>query len=154
MSRRDQIRMTDDEAAAFVAASRTLQVASINADGTPHLVPMWFAVTDDGAVGFWTYGKSQKIVNLRRDPRLTVMLEAGEAYEELRGVTIYGRARLVEDPGDVLAFGERVYERYWGPITDDAVREGVRQMGAKRIVVVVEPTRTVSWDHRKLAGAY
>lgn len=154
MSRRDQIRMTDDEIAAFLEASRTLQVASINADGTPHLVAMWFALDEQGRAGFWTYAKSQKIVNLRRDPRITVMVETGDAYEELRGVTIVGTATIVADHASVLAFGEQVFERYWGPITDDAVREGVHTMGAKRVLVVIEPEKVVSWDHRKLAGVY
>jgi len=150
---RDRVRMSDEEIEAFLDEARTLQVASINADGSPHLVAMWFA-RHDGNLGFWTYGKSQKVVNLERDPRITVMVEDGVRYEELRGVTISGRARIVSDLDEVLGFGERVYERYWGPITDDAVREGVRVMGAKRVLVVVEPEKVVSWDHRKLGGSY
>src|SRR6185369_10700076 len=95
-SRRDQIMMSPDEVEEFLDAQRTLQVASINADGTPHLVAMWYA-RHNGAIAFWTYAKSQKVVNLRRDPRLTVMVESGAKYEELKGVTIYGHARLVSD---------------------------------------------------------
>lgn len=152
-SKRDLIRLTDAEIDELLDAERTLQVASINPDGTPHLVAMWFARVD-GNLAFWTYGKSQKVLNLRRDPRLTVMVERGEKYEELQGVTITGRARIVDDRDEVLAFGERVFERYWGPIEDDAVREGVRMMGAKRVLVVVEPAKVVSWDHTKLGGAY
>ncbi|MGH9012847.1 MAG: pyridoxamine 5'-phosphate oxidase family protein [Acidimicrobiia bacterium] len=153
MSRRDQIRMTDEEAQAFLEAGRDLQVASINPDGTPHLVTMWYAVLD-GEPAFWTYAKSQKIVNLRRDPRLTVLVATGERYEELRGVSIAGRAELVDDRDAVQRYGETVYQRYWGPIDDDAVREGVRAMGAKRVVVVVKPEKIVSWDHSKLGGVY
>lgn len=153
MSRRDQIRMTPEEIDAFLDEARTLQVASSNGDGSIHLVPMWFAVVD-GKVAFWTYGKSQKIVNLRRDPRITVMVEGGDVYERLRGVTITGKATIVEDRDAVQRCGERVYEKYWGPITDDVVRDGVAQMGAKRVVVVVEPEKIVSWDHSKLGGAY
>jgi PPOX class probable F420-dependent enzyme len=152
-SRRDQIMMAPDEIEAFLDAEKTLQVASINSDGTPHLVAMWFA-RHDGAIAFWTYAKSQKVVNLRRDPRLTVMVESGDKYEELKGVTIYGRARIVEDLDEVFAFGDNVYERYWGPIDNDLVREGVRAMGRKRVVVVVDPVNTISWDHSKLGGAY
>jgi PPOX class probable F420-dependent enzyme len=151
--RRDKIAMTPDEVEAYLDEQRTLQVASINKDGTPHLVAMWYARID-GNLAFWTYGKSQKVVNLRRDPRLTVMVESGDRYEELKGVTVYGRARIVEERDEVLEFGERVYERYWGPIDNDMVREGVRTMGAKRVVIVVEPERVVSWDHSKLGGAY
>ncbi|HEX7522431.1 MAG TPA: PPOX class F420-dependent oxidoreductase [Acidimicrobiia bacterium] len=153
MSRRDQIHMTDDEIEAFLASERTLQVASINADGTPHLVAMWYTLRG-GRPAFWTYAKSQKVVNLRRDPRLTVMVETGDSYERLKGVQIVGTAEIVDDLDDVLAFGEQIYERYWGPITDDAIREGVRTMGSKRVVIVVEPVKTVSWDHAKLGGAH
>ena len=153
MSRRDQIQMTDDEISAFLEDGRDLQVASINADGTPHLVTMWYAVRD-GHLAFWTYAKSQKIVNLRRDPRLTVLVATGERYEELRGVSVSGQAELVEERDDVISYGEAIYERYWGPIDNDMVREGVRTMGAKRVVVVVKPEKVVSWDHSKLGGAY
>jgi PPOX class probable F420-dependent enzyme len=152
-SKRDRIKMTDAEIEAFTDQERTLQVASINSDGTPHLVAMWFARCD-GNLAFWTYGKSQKVLNVQRDPRLTVMLESGDKYEELKGVTIYGRARIIDELEDVLQFGEAVYERYWGPIDSDLVREGVRTMGAKRVVIVVEPDKVVSWDHSKLGGAY
>jgi PPOX class probable F420-dependent enzyme len=151
-SRRDAIKMSDDEMRAFLEAGRDLQVASINADGTPHLVTMWYVVRD-GEIAFWTYAKSQKVVNLRRDPRLTVLVAAGEVYEQLKGVSISGRAELVEDPDDVMRYGEAVYERYWGPLNDTA-REGVRAMGSKRVVIVVKPERVMSWDHSKLGGAY
>ena len=153
MSRRDQIRMTDDEARAFLEEGRDLQVASLNDDGTPHLVTMWYAVMD-GEIAFWTYAKSQKIVNLRRDPRVAVLVATGDKYEELKGVSINGRAELVEDRDEVIRYGEAVYERYWGPLDNDAVREGVRTMGAKRVVVVVKPEKVTTWDHSKLAGAY
>jgi PPOX class probable F420-dependent enzyme len=151
--RRDQIRMTPDEIDAFLDEQKTLQVASIDRDGTPHLVAMWFARWD-GNLAFWTYSKSQKVLNLKRDPRLTVMVESGTAYEELRGVMIKGTAKIVEDRDEVLRFGEAVYERYWGPIEHEAVRDGVRTMGSKRVVIIVEPDKIVSWDHRKLGGAY
>jgi PPOX class probable F420-dependent enzyme len=151
--RRDQISLTPDEVEAFLDAERTLQVASINADGTPHLVAMWYA-RHEGQIAFWTYAKSQKVVNVRRDPRLTVMVETGTKYEELKGVTIYGRARIIEDLDEVFAFGDNVYERYWGPIDSDLVREGVRAMGRKRVVIIVERDKTVSWDHAKLGGGY
>jgi PPOX class probable F420-dependent enzyme len=151
-SRRDTIKMTDEEIAALLEAGRDLQVASINADGTPHLVTMWYGMRD-GEVAFWTYAKSQKVVNLRRDPRLTVLVATGEQYEQLKGVSIAGRAEIVDDTDEVLRYGEAVYERYWGPINDTA-REGVRAMGAKRVVIVVKPEKTLSWDHSKLGGAY
>ena len=154
-SKRDKIKMSDAEIEAFLDENRTLQVASINKDGTPHLVAMWYARdAASGNLAFWTYGKSQKVLNVQRDPRLTVMVETGQKYEELKGVTIYGTARIIDQLDDVLEFGERVYERYWGPIDNDMVRDGVRMMGANRVVIVVEPTNVVSWDHTKLGGAY
>ncbi|MCZ7531648.1 MAG: pyridoxamine 5'-phosphate oxidase family protein [Acidimicrobiia bacterium] len=153
MSRRDQIRMTAEEADAFMAEARTLQVASTNSDGTIHLVAMWFALLD-GRVAFWTYGKSQKVVNLRRNPHITVMAESGDVYEELRGVSIIGRAEIVDDPDLVLRYGLLVFEKHWGSTSDDAVRAGIAQQAAKRVVVIVEPDRVVSWDHRKLGGVY
>jgi PPOX class probable F420-dependent enzyme len=152
-SKRDRIRMTDEEIDAYLDEQKTLQVASIDRDGTPHLVAMWYTRYKD-RIGFWTYGKSQKVLNLQRDPRLTVMVESGEKYEELRGVMIKGHATIIDDPNEVLAFGEAVYVRYWGPIEHEAVREGVRTMGAKRVLILVEPDKIVSWDHRKLGGAY
>jgi PPOX class probable F420-dependent enzyme len=150
--RRDAIKMSDAEIGEFLEACRDLQVASINADGTPHLVTMWYVVRD-GEVAFWTYAKSQKIVNLRRDPRLTVLVATGDRYEELKGVSIVGRAELVDDPDAVLEYGKAVYERYWGPL-NDTVLDGVRAMSAKRVVVVVKPERILTWDHSKLGGAY
>jgi PPOX class probable F420-dependent enzyme len=153
MSRRDQILMTADEMAAFLDDGRDLQVASVNADGTPHLVTMWYLRDGDDLL-FWTYAKSQKVVNVRRDPRATVLVATGEKYEELKGVSITGSVTVVDDLDAVLAFGEKVYEKYWGPIDNDLVREGVRTMGAKRVVVRVTPVKTTSWDHSKLAGVY
>lgn len=145
--------MTTDEMHAFLDVGRDLQVASLNADGTPHLVTMWY-LRDEDDLCFWTYSKSQKVLNVRRDPRITVLVATGEAYEELRGVSINGTAAVEEDPDAVLAFGEKIYEKHWGPIDNDMVREGVRVMGAKRVVIRVSPVKTTSWDHSKLSGAY
>jgi PPOX class probable F420-dependent enzyme len=149
-SQRAQIRMSDGEIAAFLAERRKLHVATLASDGGPHLVPMYFLVVD-GAVTFWTYTASRKIVNLRRDPRITVMAEDGEAYFDLRGVQITGRAHLTSDLAPVTAFGERLYLRYFGPLDDDG-RAYVARSAVKRTVVTVEPVRVVSWDHRKLTG--
>jgi PPOX class probable F420-dependent enzyme len=153
MSRRDQILMTPDEMHAFLDEGRDLQVASINADGTPHLVTMWY-LRDGEDLLFWTYAKSQKVVNVRRDPRATVLVATGEKYEELKGVSINGSTTVIDDLDEVLAFGEKVYEKYWGPIDNDLIRDGVRMMGAKRVVIRVTPVKTTSWDHSKLGGTY
>ena len=153
MSRRDIIRMTEAEVDSYLTSGRDLQVASINADGTPHLVTMWFALVD-GDLCFWTYGRSQKIVNLQRDPRVTVLVADGDVYEKLRGVSVAGTATVIEDRDEVNAIGEAVFEKYWMPITDEAVREGVHSMGAKRLGVRITLDKVVSWDHSKLEGAY
>jgi len=147
-SQRERIRMTDAEVAEFLATEKTLQVASIGPDGTPHLVPMWFAVVD-GRIAFWTFAKAQKTLNLRRDPRITCLVEAGDSYGELRGVSITGRAELVEDFDRVLDVGMAVYSRYH-PDMNDALRAGVEAQASKRVVVFVNPEKTASWDHRKL----
>jgi PPOX class probable F420-dependent enzyme len=147
-SQRERIRMTDAEVAEFLATEKTLQVASIGPDGTPHLVTMWFAVVD-GRIAFWTYANSQKTVNLRRDPRCSCLVEAGDSYPELRGVSITGRAEIIEDYDTVLKLGEAVHTRYTGAMVDDS-RAHLEAQARKRVAIVIEPVRTASWDHRKL----
>jgi PPOX class probable F420-dependent enzyme len=147
-SQRERIRMTDDEAAEFLATERTVQVASIGPDGTPHLVPMWFAVID-GRIAFWTYAKSQKALNLRRDPRVTCLVEAGDSYGELRGLSITGRAEIADDYDTVFDVGAAVYARYRGDMSHES-RKGVENEARKRVAIFVNPLTTVSWDHRKL----
>lgn len=152
MSRRDQIRMTDAEIRAFLDEQRTLQVATIDHDGYPHLVAMWYVIIND-EIAFWTYAKSQKALNLRRDPRLTCLVEAGERYEELRGVQIKGQAAINDDPATVLHTGEMIWERYTGPLNEHT-RPMVEAQAAKRVVIFVKPVEITSWDHRKLGGVY
>ncbi len=153
MSRRDQITMSDEEIRAFLEEQRTLQVATIDHDGWPHLVAMWYAVVDDRVV-FWTYAKSQKTINLRRDARLTCLVETGESYGELRGVQIKGRAVLHDDPESVRRAAEIIYGRYTDGPLSDATRQMIAAQATKRVLIVVEPVEIVSWDHRKLGGGY
>jgi len=152
MSRRNLINMTSEEIQAFLQEQRTLQVATIDHDGYPHLVAMWY-VLHEGQVAFWTYARSQKAVNLRRDPRLTCLAETGQRYEELRGVQIKGQAIIYDDRETVQRYGELIWQRYTGPL-NESTRPMVEAQAAKRIVVVVNPVETVSWDHRKLGGGY
>ena len=152
MSRRAEITMTEAEIADFLAPPRNLQVATINRDGTPHLVTMYYAVIDD-RIAFWTYRKSQKVLNLKRDPRITVLVEDGKSYGELRGVSIAGRAILSEDREAVMDIGKRLFVRYFGDL-NEAAMAGVEASGAKRIAITVEPEHVVSWDHGKLGGGY
>lgn len=152
MSRRNLITMTNEEIQAFLQEERTLQVATLDHDGYPHLVAMWYVLADQQIV-FWTYAKSQKALNLRRDPRLTCLVETGERYEELRGVQIKGRARIIDDRAAVQRYGEMIFERYTGPL-NESMRAMVAAQAAKRIVVLIEPVEIVSWDHHKLGGVY
>ena len=119
-SQRNRITLDAEEQRDLMRTVRTLQVASINPDGSPHLVPMWFSLDDEGLIVFSTYGASQKARNLERDPRITVLLETGDTYNELRGLSIDGTAEFVRDPA------------------------------SKRVKIRVHPRRIRSWDHRKI----
>ena len=152
MNRRDQIRMNDEEIGAFLEEQRILQVATIDHDGWPHLVAMWYVLINDEVV-FWTYARSQKAINLRRDPRLSCLVEAGERYEELRGVQIKGQAAINDERATVQRIGEAIWERYTGPLNENT-RQMVTAQAAKRVVIFVKPVEVVSWDHRKLGGGY
>jgi PPOX class probable F420-dependent enzyme len=152
MKRRDLIRMTDEETQAFLAGRHTMNVATVNHDGSIHLVAMWYGFVGDRPA-FWTYGRSQKILNLERNPQITCLVEAGEVYEELQGVELVGRAELVPGYDQRMAIGRSVFERYIGTWSDE-MQPYLDQTGAKRVGVIVTPTRVVSWDHRKLGGAY
>ena len=152
MSRRDQIRMTPEEVDAFLHDVRTMNVATIGPDGRPHLAAMWYGFLD-GAPAFWTYGKSQKIVNLRRDNRITCLVEAGTTYESLRGVELIGIGTILEDRESVMAVGRSVFERHTGPLSEAGL-PGLEQVGAKRVAVRIDVEKVVSWDHTKLGGVY
>ncbi len=147
-NQRSQIAMTDDEIATFIEQSRTATMATIGPNGMPHLVAMWYGVID-GEIWFETKIKSQKAVNLRRDPRIVVSIEDGWTYDTLRGVSIEGTVDLTEDPDQLWAVGVDVWERYTGPYSDE-VKPFVEFMLVKRCAVRVKVDRIRSWDHRKL----
>ena len=153
MSRRDQIKMSEAEAQAFLEEQRTMSIATIGRDGRPHVIAMWYAFLD-GVPAFWTFAKSQKVVNLRRDPRITCMVEAGETYDQLRGVELVARAEIIESPAEVERFGVAEFERYQNMKVTEALMPQVRMMANKRVVVKIHTERVVSWDHRKLGGTY
>ncbi|GAA3464577.1 pyridoxamine 5'-phosphate oxidase family protein [Saccharothrix longispora] len=152
MSRRALITMTPDEVAAFLEERRVVTVATVGRAGRPHLVPLWFAV-EDGELLAWTYRASQKVANLRRTPEATLQLEAGESYEELRGVTMECDVRLVEERAEVARIGGAVAARYAGQ-SGPELDAFVAAQAVKRVGLRFTPTSVVSWDHRKLAGAY
>jgi PPOX class probable F420-dependent enzyme len=147
-NQRAQIVMSDAEIVDFVATSRAGTLATIGGDGQPHLVAMWYGVVD-GEIWFETKAKSQKAVNLRRDPRITFLLEDGLTYDTLRGVSFEGTAEIVEDPEAVFRVGVSVWERYTGPYTEEQ-RPAVEMMMNKRVAVRLVAKRVRSWDHRKL----
>lgn len=149
-NQRSQIMMTDEEVTAFLERSRTATMATVGPSGHPHLIAMWYGVVD-GKIYFETKAKSQKVVNLRRNPRISVMVEAGDTYDQLRGVAIEGTAHLIEDTtaDEYWACANSVFERYNGEVNDET-KPFVEMMMNKRIVVRVDPERVRSWDHRKI----
>lgn len=147
-NQRSQISMTDDEISRYLLASRTATLATIGPDGVPHLVAMWFAVIG-GEIWFETKAKSQKAVNLRRDDRVTLLVEDGLTYDKLRGVSIEGRAEVVDDAAALWKVGVDIWERYNGPYSEE-VKPLVEFMLNKRVAVRVRTERVRSWDHRKL----
>lgn len=149
-SQRAQIVMTPAEVTEFLQRSRTATVASIGPGGLPHLAAMWYGLIGD-AVYIETKARSQKAVNLRRDPRMVFMVEAGTSYDTLRGVSLEGPVTIIEesDGEEYWAAAISVYERYTGPYTEQA-RPVIELIMSKRIVVKLIPARIRSWDHRKL----
>ena len=147
---RDVIRMTEQEVDEFLLGRHTMSLATINHDDTVHLVAMWYGFLE-GCVAIETKTKSQKVRNLRRDPRMTCMVEEGDSYEELRGVELVGTAEIVEAPERMWEMGVNLFERYQGTYTEE-MRPYVEAMLHKRVVVKLHVDRVVSWDHRKLAG--
>jgi len=158
MSRRDAIRMTEAELATFIDQTRVVTCATTGPAGRQHLMPLWFCVRD-GRIAAWTYASAQKARNLERLPQATIQLEAGESYEELRGVMQECDVELIRDTDAVAAVGLDLTLRYAPGATtaDEApaeLRAFIAQQAAKRVAMVFHPTRTVTWDHRKLGGAY
>jgi PPOX class probable F420-dependent enzyme len=150
--RRDEIVMTDEEVRAFLAERMVMQCATLGPHGRPHLVPLWF-VPEGTELISWTYAKSQKAKNLERDPRATCGVEAGVQYHELRGVTFECDVEVEREPERVEAYGLTLFERYAGELSPE-IRAMVAQQAQKRIGMRFVPSRTVSWDHAKLGGAY
>ena len=159
MARKD-ITMNEAEIQEFLSSgAKVLEVATLGKDGSPHLAPMWFVMDDDKVV-FRSFSKSQKIVNLMRDPRLTVLVETGNAYADLAGVMIKGTAKLVTDPDYVLKIYGGLAARYPmmgdSPVDldDQALEAAFGRFAPKNTAVIVEPEKVTSWDHTKLGGAY
>jgi PPOX class probable F420-dependent enzyme len=148
VKQRDVVKMTPAEVDAFLHERRPMSMCTINHDGTIHAVAMWYGFLE-GAVAVESKAKAQKVLNLRRDTRLTCLFEEGDYYEELRGVELVGRAEIVEDQARMWALGVNLFERYNGPYSEE-LRPFVEAMLHKRVVVKLDVERVVSWDHRKL----
>ena len=151
VKQRDIIKMSPGEVDEFLHGRRSMSLCTINHDSTIHAVAMWYGFLE-GEIAFETKAKSQKVLNLRRNPTITCLVEDGDVYEELRGVEIVGTGEIVEDPDRMWEAGVSVFERYMAPYTEE-MRPGVEAMLHKRVVIKVNPTRIVSWDHRKLVAA-
>jgi PPOX class probable F420-dependent enzyme len=149
MNRRQQIQLSPEEQAAFFREQHQAALATVDQDGFPHVVGMNY-VAKDGAFYMTSYGKAQKVVNIRRNPRVGLMVESGGSYSELRGVMVRGRCEIIEGPEAVQGVFAAMAER-------DGARTpavGAAQSAPKRVVLKVVPEKVVSWDHRKLAGRY
>ena len=150
-SQRDSIKLTDAELHDYLASARVITINSIGPDGVPHPIPMFYGIEPDGAIVMTTYRKSQKILNLRRDPRCSLLVEDGAKYFELRGAVLYGTAELIDDTDAVAAMLALVAVRQGEPSDEsDQALAGRRYIASKRTGIRVRPERIVSWDHRKL----
>ena len=167
VGRRDQIKMTDDEAREFLESQRTVVCATIGPRGWPHLMPLWFVLrTPDGdapapQLWAWTYAASQKVRNLERDPRATLQVEAGQTYDQLRGVMLETDVVIHRHTADVAALGREIFTRYAAPPGAPPVSELPREVIAmvekqapKRVGLQFVERRRATWDHRKLGGVY
>jgi PPOX class probable F420-dependent enzyme len=153
VSRRDQIKMTDEEVASFLEEQRTVICATNGRDGFPHLMPLWYVVRD-GTLWSWTYAKSQKTRNLERDPRASLQVEAGEQYDQLRGVLLRCDVTVHRRTEDVAQLGLEIFARYTGPELGDEVRTMVDAQAPKRVALEFVERSRATWDHRKLVGVY
>ena len=149
MKRRNQIQFSAEEQAAFLKEQRKCSLATIGPDGFPHLVAMNYVMLD-GALCMTSYGKAQKVLNIRREPKVSVMVETGGNYAELRGVMFRGRCELLEGAAEV----QKVFRAMAEARGETYAPRASGSSAPKRVVLKVLPAKTVSWDHRKLGGAY
>ena len=155
MSRRAEIELTPDERRELLESERIVVVSSLGPRGWPHVMPLWY-VPRDGEVWIYTYAKSQKVRNLERDPRATLLIETGHEYGELRGVQIEAEAEIHRDFASVYAVAEELTLRYAEGIAsiEGDAKAALQAQAAKRVGVRFIPRRTATWDHRKLGGTY
>jgi PPOX class probable F420-dependent enzyme len=154
-SRRDQIKLTDDEQRELIENERIAVVSSLGPRGWPHVMPLWY-VPRDGEIWIWTYAKSQKVKNLERDPRATLLIETGLEYGELRGVQIEAEAEIIRDVDRIVDYAKEMTVRYSQGIqsVEGDAEAALRAQAPKRVAIHFHPQRITSWDHRKLGGIY
>lgn len=155
MSRRDQIKLTPEEQRELLESERVVTVATLGPRGWPHVMPLWYVVRD-GEIWTWTYAKSQKVRNLERDLRATLLVEAGVAYQELRGVQIEAEAELIRDPDRVFEYAKEMTLRYSKGIesVEGDAAAALQAQAPKRVAIRFHARRVATWDHRKLGGTY
>jgi PPOX class probable F420-dependent enzyme len=155
VSRRAEITLSEDEQRELLDAERVVVVATYGPRGWPHLMPMWYVVRE-GRIWVWTYAKSQKVRNLERDARATLLVETGHEYSELRGVQIEADAQVHRDLDVVFEFAKELTVRYAEGIesVEGDAAEGLKAQAPKRVAIEFEPRHVATWDHRKLGGTY
>lgn len=156
MSRRDKITMNNEEISDFLQQSRTIILVSNGKDGFPHPMPMWYAVDDDNTIYMTTFRKSQKIANLQRDPRVSLLVESGNAYQELKSVVIYTEVELIDDVEATRDILLKISVQR-GDLQADAseeIRQGMMKTAEKRMGMKFTADKILSWDHSKLGGVY
>ncbi len=154
-SRRDQIKLTEEEQRELIHSERIAVVSSLGPRGWPHVMPLWY-VPRNGEIWIWTYAKSQKVKNLERDPRATLLIETGVEYGELRGVQIEAEAEILRDLDQIVDYAKEMTVRYSEGIqsVEGDAEESLRAQAPKRVAIHFHPQLVASWDHRKLGGIY
>ena len=154
MKKRSAIELSAEEQEHYLARAPTVILVSIGRDGYPHAVPMWFVVEADGCVYMTTYARSQKVVNVRRNPKVALLVESGLRYEDLKGVLIRGHATVIEDADLCLRLLLRMHADHSSKALPEDAEDVMRAQARKRVVLKVSPERVTSWDHQKLGGVY
>ena len=154
-SRRDQIKLSDDEARELIDSERIVVVSSLGPRGWPHVMPLWY-VPRGGEIWIWTYAKSQKVKNLERDPRATLLIETGVEYQDLRGIQIEAEAELIRDIDEIVEYAKEMTVRYSEGIesVEGDAAAGLQAQAPKRVAIHFHPKRIATWDHGKLGGVY
>jgi PPOX class probable F420-dependent enzyme len=155
MNRRDQIALTPDEQRTYLAEGHTIVLGTNGVRGHPQLTAMWYVNDPDGTIWMTTFAKSQKTKNVERDPRVTLLIESGRTYPELKGMMITARVEVIRDIERVLDMLERVNVKYNGLEPSPELRAALRGQASKRVLLKFKTVKVASWDHAKLgAGVY